>query len=48
MKELINQYENSKTRSKAFMKSGQLHRYFETLVEMNNYKRLMVAAVIAN
>ncbi|MDT0554228.1 hypothetical protein [Urechidicola vernalis] len=47
MKELIKQYENAKSRSKDFMKKGNLSAYFETLVEMNNYKKLMVA-VAAN
>jgi hypothetical protein len=47
MKELIKQYESAKNRSKVFMKNGQLHSYFDTLVEMNNYKKMMVA-VIAN
>lgn len=47
MNELIRQYENAKIRSKVFMQKGQLHSYFDTLVEMNNYKRLMVA-VVAN
>ena len=47
MKELIRQYENAKKRSKVFMKNGQLHSYFDTLVEMNNYKKMMVV-VVAN
>ena len=47
MKELIKQYENAKNRSKVFMKKGQLHSYFDTLIEMNNYKKMMVA-VVAN
>ena len=45
MKELIKQYENAKNRSKVFMKKGQLHSYIDTLVEMNNYKKMMVAVV---
>lgn len=47
MKELIKQYENAKKRSKVFMKKGQLHAYFDALIEMNNYKKMMVA-VVAN
>ena len=47
MKELIKQYENAKKKSKVFMKNGQLNSYFDTLVEMNNYKKMMVA-VVAN
>ncbi len=45
MNELKKQYDKAKTRSKQFMQNGQLHAYFNTLVEMNNYKRLMVAVV---
>jgi|TARA_B110000305_G_C19458917_1_gene652875 hypothetical protein len=47
MKELIKQYENNKKRSIEFMKNGQLNAYFEALLEMNRYKKLMLA-VIAN
>ncbi len=47
MKDLIKQYENAKSTSKTYMKSGQIHLYFEALLEMNKYKRLMVA-VVAN
>ena len=47
MNNLFTEYQNAKLRSKEFMKNGQLHRYFETLIEMNNYKKLMVK-VIAN
>lgn len=47
MKELIRQYENAKKRSKVFMKNGQLHSYFDTLIEMNNYKKMMIS-VVAN
>ena len=47
MKELIKKYENAKKRSIEFMKNGQLTAYFETLLEMNRYKRLMMA-VVAN
>ena len=47
MKELIKQYENAKKRSLEFMKNGQLNAYFNTLLEMNKYKRLMLV-VVAN
>jgi len=41
------QYENAKQNSIEFMKNGQISAYFKALLEMNKYKRLMVA-VIAN
>ncbi|GAB1308419.1 hypothetical protein KH5_11020 [Urechidicola sp. KH5] len=47
MKDLIKQYETAKAKSKEFMKSGQLSAYFDALIEMNRYKKLMVA-VAAN
>ena len=47
MKELIKQYENAKMRSLEFMKRGQLSAYFDTLLEVNKYKRLMLV-VVAN
>ena len=39
------QYETAKSNSKEFMKNGQISAYFNALVEMNKYKRLMVAVV---
>lgn len=45
MKELIKQYENAKKRSLEFVKKGQLNAYFNTLLEMNKYKRLMLVVV---
>lgn len=42
MKELIKQYEQAKKRALTFMQKGQLHAYFDALVEMNRYKKLMV------
>ena len=45
MKELIKQYDSAKKKSKVFMKKGQLSAYFDTLLEMNKYKRLMVSVV---
>lgn len=47
MKELIKQYENAKNSAKIYMKKGQINAYFDALVEMNKYKRMMVA-VVAN
>ena len=47
MKEFTKQYENAKNESKQFMKNGQIGAYLNALIEMNKYKRLMVA-VVAN
>ncbi|MFT7498187.1 MAG: hypothetical protein ACI8QP_000772 [Porticoccaceae bacterium] len=47
MKDLLKQYESAKKKATTFMKNGQLNAYFEALLEMNKYKRLMVA-VVAN
>jgi hypothetical protein len=41
------QYETAKTNSIEFMKNGQISAYLNALLQMNKYKRLMVA-VIAN
>ncbi|WP_439128564.1 hypothetical protein [Polaribacter sp.] len=41
------QYEIAKKNSIEFMKNGQISAYLNALVEMNKYKRLMVA-VVAN
>jgi len=38
---LIENYETKKNSALDFMKNGQLNAYFETLIEMNNYKKLM-------
>lgn len=43
MKELIKQYEAAKEKALTFMNNGQLNAYFEALVEMHHYKRLMIA-----
>ena len=40
-------YETAKKRANDFMKKGQITQYFEALLEMNKYKRLMTA-IIAN
>jgi len=47
MKNFNTQYETAKINANEFMKRGQITQYFEALLEMNKYKRLMVA-VIAN
>jgi hypothetical protein len=41
------QYETAKNNSIEFMKNGQISAYLNSLLEMNKYKRLMVA-VVAN
>lgn len=43
MKELMKQYEVAKQKAFTFMNNGQLHAYFDALIEMNHYKRLMIA-----
>ena len=43
MKDLTKQYETAKQNSIEFMKLGQISDYFNALLEMNKYKRLMVA-----
>ena len=47
MKELTKQYETAKKNSIEFMKTGQISAYFDALLEMNKYKRL-ITAVVAN
>ena len=47
MKDLTNKYENAKQDSIEFMKNGQITAYLNSLLEMNKYKRLMVA-IVAN
>ena len=47
MQELIKQYETEKENALTFMNKGQLSAYFNSLVEMNNYKKLMFL-VVAN
>ncbi|MDP2069484.1 MAG: hypothetical protein Q8K04_11055 [Lutibacter sp.] len=41
MKTQVENYETKKNSALNFMKNGQLNAYFEALVEMNNYKKLM-------
>lgn len=43
MKKLIKQYESAKQKALNFMSNGQLHAYFDALIEMNHYKKLMIA-----
>jgi len=40
---LIKQYETAKRRANTFMQNGQISQYFEALLKMNNYKKLMIA-----
>ena len=47
MKNVTKQYEQSNRKAKEFMKNGQITQYFEALLEMNKYKRLMMA-IVAN
>ncbi|WP_181374541.1 hypothetical protein [Polaribacter aquimarinus] len=47
MKDLTKQYEIAKNNSIEFMKNGQISAYLNALIEMNRYKRLMVA-IVAN
>ncbi|MFC4267907.1 hypothetical protein [Polaribacter marinivivus] len=47
MIELTNKYEIAKQNSIEFMKNGQIADYLNSLLEMNKYKRLMVA-IVAN
>ena len=44
MKELIKQYETAKKKAIKFMKKGQLNKYFDALVEMNHYKKLITVS----
>jgi hypothetical protein len=41
MKTQVENYETKKNSALNFMKNGQLNAYFEALIEMNNYKKLM-------
>tara|TARA_A200000113_G_scaffold212569_1_gene214196 strand:- start:663 stop:806 length:144 start_codon:yes stop_codon:yes gene_type:complete len=46
MNELTNKYENAKQNSIEFMKNGQISAYLNALLEMNKYKRLMLAVAL--
>ena len=43
MKDARKKYETAKRKAIIFMKNGQLSAYFDALIEMNNYKRALVA-----
>ena len=43
MIELKKHYENSKNRAGLFMEKGNINDYLNALIEMNRYKKLMVA-----
>ncbi len=45
MNTLFTQYETAKTDAITFMKNGQISDYFNSLIEMNTYKRLMIAVI---
>ncbi len=47
MRELKHQHEIAKNKATLFMKNGQINDYFNALLEMRRYKKLMVA-VVAN
>jgi hypothetical protein len=47
MNELANKHETAKQNSIDFMRTGQISNYFNALLEMNKYRRLL-NAVIAN
>jgi hypothetical protein len=42
---LITQHETAKKNALAFMKNGQISAYLNSLIKMNTYKRLMIAAI---
>ena len=44
MTTLIEQYETSKDKALKLMNKGQLGAYISALVEMNSYKKLVLAA----
>lgn len=47
MNALVENYETKRNSALDFMKNGQLNAYFEALIEMNNYKKLLYS-VCAN
>ena len=47
MRTFAKKYEGAKRSANQFMKNGEISQYFEALLEMNKYKRLMVA-IVAN
>jgi len=47
MKNVLQQYETARNNSIEFMQKGQISAYFDALLEMNEYKKLM-NAIVAN
>ncbi|WP_198943160.1 hypothetical protein [Polaribacter tangerinus] len=47
MNSLYKKHQNAKRKAISFMKNGQISAYLNALLEMNKYKKLMLA-VIAN
>ncbi len=47
MSDLILKYETTKLKAQKFMKKGQLNDYFNTLLELNQQKKLL-RLIIAN
>lgn len=45
MIELTQQYETAKKRANLFMEKGLINAYFNALLEMNHYKKLMTAVM---
>ncbi|WP_299619730.1 hypothetical protein [uncultured Tenacibaculum sp.] len=45
MKNLTRQYDIANNKAKEFMKNGQITQYFEALLEVNKYKKLMTIVV---
>lgn len=45
MIDLRKRYEIAKQNANKFMKNGQISAYFNALLEMNKYKRLIIATV---
>lgn len=43
MKDLIKHYNTAKKNALSFMQNGQINAYFDALIEMNHYKKLMIA-----
>ena len=45
MIELTQHYQKAKNNANLFMEKGQIGNYVNALIEMNRYKKLMVAVV---
>ena len=48
MKDLTKQYETAKQNSIELMKMGQISDYLNSLIEVNKYKKLMLAISLTN